>query len=396
MSNVECPISNAQGNTGPGRGLSIGEGETEGLKLQGHVHALHRHVGRNDERNRRKVEDRFDAGADEAIGHFLRRLGGRHEDGDVGRLLLEIDLEQFDVAHDEAVGAGADLLGILVVNRRDVEAMLAEAAVVQQRPAHLPRSDEHDAMRALESQDLADPARQLRHRIAEPALAERAEERQVFAHLRRGGAAAARQLGGADGGQSLCRGMLEKTEVEREAADRGVRDLSHYCELFHNPPSRRKSRPHWDQRHSTTNRSGASVSGRARGSSPMDARAASTASAVRPVIERRIWRSCLRRRLKHAATKARKAGTSEGATSGRSSGRSRITALCTLGGGVNDPAFTVNTFSTCASTCAPTVRAPYAFDPGADTIRSATSSCTSSTISAGRWRSASSMIGVVM
>src|SRR5207249_9708968 len=114
---------------------------------------------------------------------------------------------------------------------------------------------------------------------------ERAEEREVLAHLRRGGAAAPGQLGGGDGSLALRVELLEEPEVQGEPSHGALGDLPH-CELFHNRTLQRKSR---------TNISGASVSGRAAGSRPSAASPAVTTAAERPVAAITTLRSCLRR-----------------------------------------------------------------------------------------------------
>src|SRR5207244_2145390 len=86
--------------------------------------------------------------------------------------------------------AGADLLGILVVDGGDVKAALAEAGVLDERTDDSPRADEHDAVGASQAQDVADAGGELGDRIPEPAFAEGAEEGEVLADLRRGGTAA--------------------------------------------------------------------------------------------------------------------------------------------------------------------------------------------------------------
>src|SRR5207253_10402290 len=144
------------------------------------------------------------------------------------------------------------------VTRGDMDGALQEAGIRSQHAADPPGANQHDAVRASQAQDVANPRGELRDRVAPPALAERAEQREVLAHLRRGGAAAAGQLGGGDGGLALRVELLEEPEVQGEPSPGALGDLPH-CELFHNRTLQRKSR---------TNISGASVSGRAAASSP--------------------------------------------------------------------------------------------------------------------------------
>src|SRR5439155_7498746 len=69
-------------------------------------------------------------------------------------------------------------------------------------------------------------------RIAQAALAERPEEGEVLAHLRRGRAAAPGQLGGGDGGLALRGDLLEEPEVQGEPPHRALRDLPHIVNYF--------------------------------------------------------------------------------------------------------------------------------------------------------------------
>src|SRR5438876_2708401 len=368
------PISLVTWTRAMGRNLTVGQRETQRLELQRHVDRLHHHVAGHGELHRSEVEDCLHPRAHQPVHHLLRRLGRGDDDGDVARLLGEVGVQVADVADHETVPAGADLLRIFVVNRGDVEAALPEAGILYQRAADPAGADQHDAVRASQAQDVANPRGELRDGIAQAALAERAEEREVLAHLRRGGAAAPGQLGGGDGGLALRVELLEEPEVQGEPSHGALGDLPH-CELFHNRTLQRKSR---------TNISGASVSGRAAGSSPSAASPAVTTAAERPVAAITTLRSCCRRRGKQAVTNARNAAISSGATSGCASGVRRSTALVTLGGGVNAPACTVKSRSTRATACTPTDKAPYVLDPGDAAIRSATSAWTRNTIRAGR------------
>src|SRR5439155_24399584 len=119
---------------------------------------------------------------------------GSRADVDVPGVFLEVRFEVFDVADDEAIPARADLAGILVEDRGDMKAALAKAVILHQRAAHAPRTNQHDAVAALQAQDVADAARQLGYGVPEAAFAEGAEEREVFADLRRGRAPQTGQL----------------------------------------------------------------------------------------------------------------------------------------------------------------------------------------------------------
>src|SRR4051812_15005500 len=135
-----------------------------------------------------------------------------------------------DVTDHQAVPARADFARVLVVDRGDVKTALAKAVVLDERPAHPSRPDQHDAVAALKAKDVANAARQFGDGVAEAAFAEGAEEGEVFADLGGGGAAEAGQLARGDGGRL---GLLEESEVDGQPAHGAVGDLPH-CELFHN------------------------------------------------------------------------------------------------------------------------------------------------------------------
>ena len=82
-----------------------------------------------------------------------------------------------------AAPALADLLRIGVEDRLDVEALLLEVAVAQQRDTDATRPDQRHTVAAFEAQDRAQRGRQLFHAVAAATLAEGAEKRQVLAHL---------------------------------------------------------------------------------------------------------------------------------------------------------------------------------------------------------------------
>src|SRR2546430_12580557 len=98
-----------------------------------------------------------------------------------------------NVAHHQPVPAGADLARVFVIDRRDMEAALPKPGILGQRPADAPGADQHDSIGPLEPQDLPQPTRELGHGVAEPALAEGAEEREVLAYLRQIGRASCRE-----------------------------------------------------------------------------------------------------------------------------------------------------------------------------------------------------------
>ena len=213
----------------------------------------------------------------------------------------------------------ADLGGIAVEDGHDVEAALPEAAVLHQRAADLARADHADLIAPLEPEDLAEPIGQLGHRIAEAALAERAEEREVLPHLRRGRAAARRQRAGADRLDSLPLELLEKAQVEREPADGGLGDLTHgrhFCETFHKAtaPSTLRQRAHAAAPRRP--RAPAPRAGIAAGTPTARATSATRAGA-QPVSSRSPRAICFRRKPNSPTTSRRKLRCSAGRPAAR-------------------------------------------------------------------------------
>ena len=86
---------------------------------------------------------------------------------------------------DEAVVAAADLGGIAVEQRDDVEAALPKAAILDQRAPDLAGADHHHAIATVESEDSPQPLRELADGIAQSPLAEGSEKGEVLPDLRR-------------------------------------------------------------------------------------------------------------------------------------------------------------------------------------------------------------------
>src|SRR5262249_20103326 len=93
-----------------------------------------------------------------------------------------------------------DALGIGIERRDDVETLLGETAVAQQRRPDVPRSHHARAPAAVQPQERADLVAQVFDVVAEAAPAERTERGQGPAHLGRGGAPRAAGGGGGSSG----------------------------------------------------------------------------------------------------------------------------------------------------------------------------------------------------
>ena len=127
----------------------------------------------------------FTPARDEIVGRLLRRRRrhGEHADDDV---LVVHQLGRSLVLADRHVADGrADLRRVLVEDGGDVDAVLGEDRGARDRLAEAARADERDVVLALRPEDLADLAEQRVDVVADAALAELAERRQVAADLRR-------------------------------------------------------------------------------------------------------------------------------------------------------------------------------------------------------------------
>src|SRR6185503_14066645 len=98
------------------------------------------------------------------------------------------------------------------------------APVAGERRADLTGADDADVPPFAETKYLAELLGQLGNGVAEPSFAEGAEEREIFAHLSRCGAAEPGELVARDGSYALALDPLEKAQIEREAPDCRFRD----------------------------------------------------------------------------------------------------------------------------------------------------------------------------
>src|SRR5215208_5678745 len=154
-------------------------------QLDSRVRSVHRHVARHVEERLRVVEDDLDAGVDEVVRRVLRVVGGNgeHPHDDV---LVADAVPQLRVGADLDVPERvADLLRVAVVDRGDVDPVLAEDRRARDRLAEAAGADERDVVLPLRAQDLADLVEQRLDVVADPALAELAETGEVAPDLRR-------------------------------------------------------------------------------------------------------------------------------------------------------------------------------------------------------------------
>src|SRR6185436_17012435 len=102
-----------------------------------------------------------------------------------------------------------------------VEPLLGEASVREQRGADVPGADDGHPPAPIESEDSADLVTEMRDVVSQPAPSERAEAREILAHLRRGDAFPLRQPMRGDEALPFGFDFLEHAVVVREAANGG-------------------------------------------------------------------------------------------------------------------------------------------------------------------------------
>src|SRR5205823_10102073 len=122
---------------------------------------------------------------DELVGCLLRAScrDGDHADDDV--LVVDDVLERPRVEHGTGVGADltADHVRIAVEHGGDVDAVLLDDRRARDRLAESAGADQRDVVLALRAQDLPDLAEQAVDAVADPALAELAEAREITTDL---------------------------------------------------------------------------------------------------------------------------------------------------------------------------------------------------------------------
>src|SRR5687768_5589522 len=163
----------------------LGEMEVERVEqVDGGVRRVHRHVRRDVEQRLRVVEDDLRAGRDERIRGVLRRVGGNcddaHDDVALARDLRNV----FDRADREVADALADLVWVVVEDRRDMDAVLGEDRRARDRASQAPGSYQCDVVLPLRAEDLTDLLEERVRAIPDTTLTELPERREVAPDLR--------------------------------------------------------------------------------------------------------------------------------------------------------------------------------------------------------------------
>ena len=127
----------------------------------------------------------FTPGLDELVGEPLGGVGGHREHAHDDVLVLDHLAQLVDVAHDLAADLRADLGGVDVEDRDHAKAVVGEDVRGGDRLAEVAGADQRDVVLAGGAQDLADLRDERLDVVADAALAELAEARQVAADLGR-------------------------------------------------------------------------------------------------------------------------------------------------------------------------------------------------------------------
>ena len=154
------------------------------LELDREVHRRDADRRGHAHRARREVEDPAHARGDEAVGHLLRD-GGRHrEDGDLDSELVDDAVELLHRVDLDAAVAPAVQLRVGVEHGDDLESLLDESLVADERLAEVADADDRAAAGAVGAEDALDLLDERIDAVADPRQAELAEVGQVLAHLR--------------------------------------------------------------------------------------------------------------------------------------------------------------------------------------------------------------------
>ena len=116
----------------------------------------------------------------------------------------------------------ADLLGVVVEQGDDVEAAGAEAAILEQGPAQVAQTDQGQRPVVVDPQDVPQGGDQLLDPVADPGMAELAEEREVLADLGILDRQRLAELAARDRRMALALEGLELPEVEAHPAHDGL------------------------------------------------------------------------------------------------------------------------------------------------------------------------------
>ena len=162
------------------------------------------------------VEDDPHPGIDEVVCRRLSALGGHGQDADHDVLVPHRVGQAAVLAHLDVAHPAADLLGILVEDRRDVDAVLGEDRRARDRLAQAPGADERDVVLPLRAEDPPDLAQQAVDAVADPALAELPERREVAPNLGRVDVGVVGDLLGGDALLAHLAGLRQNLEIAAE------------------------------------------------------------------------------------------------------------------------------------------------------------------------------------
>src|SRR5262245_3590686 len=215
----------SSGAAGPsGSARRLGEIEREGLELDREVDVLEANVFGDLDPGGSEVQDRFDSGGDQLIGHGLSRFRRHRHDGDLDSPRFHLPTQITARKDRRGVDLTRDLARILVEDGGDPEALAGESLVVEQRRAEITEPDQRHRPLAIEAEDALELGLEPRDVVADPANAELAEVRQVLADLRRVQIEALGQLLRRDRLDAVLFELEQAPGVDRETADRHLGD----------------------------------------------------------------------------------------------------------------------------------------------------------------------------
>ena len=154
-------------------------------EVDGRARRVDRDLRRHLQERLRVVEDDLDAGLDQPVGELLGGDGGHREHADDDVLLLHDRLDVVGVADLDAVDVLPHLAAIGVEDRHHAEAVVGEDVRRGDRAAEVAGAEQRDVVLPAGAQDLADLRDQRVDVVADAALAELAEARQVAPDLGR-------------------------------------------------------------------------------------------------------------------------------------------------------------------------------------------------------------------
>ena len=162
----------------------------------------------------------------------LGRLGRHRDDADADRLLRDDRGRARRCADDQVADAAPTLCGSLSKIADTTKPCLPQTVVVRDRRAEVARTDEREPVHVVGAEDALDPVDQRADVVADAALAERAEVREVAPDLRGVDVRELAEPRRGDRRLPVLAQLDEHVEVQRQALDDAFRNA---CALLVRP-----------------------------------------------------------------------------------------------------------------------------------------------------------------